>query len=232
MKLNRRIVMLWFSASASLSLLPTPASGQQERMCTFTECALRIENGRLLQGQQATRVGRVGVFYRDLRVLEVGPDSAQLYAGAYGRDVTRGFWLTLGGAVLLAAGPPLGPSGADRISSGAQASLAVGGAGLVIWGGLKARAAERMLARSVWFYNEAAARGDQLPQLSDIPELQPPHYGHAGAVVGSILGLAAGLGVTSRHPVSEIGQALLETGALTFAGGFFGWRLGSGIRRE
>src|SRR5262245_48201915 len=69
----------------------------QETRCSFQECGLRVEKQRLLQGARGKEVGRLGVFFDDLRVLEIGADSAARYAIEYKRDNRSGNLLTLTG---------------------------------------------------------------------------------------------------------------------------------------
>ena len=144
-----------------LGTLPSLAA-QERTPCSFDACALRIEDGRLVEGRDGRSVGRVRIFRSDLGVLEAGPDSAAWYAAAYRSNVKKGFFLGMGGSLLLGAGLAF----VEHTSGNRQlVSIGVGatGFGLQVLGQRRYRTAGTAIARSVWFYNEGIAEGTYRP---------------------------------------------------------------------
>jgi hypothetical protein len=200
----------------------------EETRCSYQECGLRIENQRLLQGARGEEVGRLGVFYNDLRVLEIGTDSAGRYAIEYKRDNKAALLWSLTGLALVGAGNLLLQINDDK-HSWTPVYLTASGAAFTIVGGNKLRNARNALARSVWWYNAPLQTGDYLPRPGQLPPLNPPHFGTGGAILGGLAGVGVGLAMSADQ--SEIPEGLTETAAYTVTGVFAGWLVGRAIKR-
>ena len=205
-------------------------SAQDLSPCSYELCALRIEGNRILEGRGGTPVGKVGTFYGDLRILEAGPDSAAAAAHAFRQNARQAFWFRLGGSALVLASVVWGPSGFESLGDAAAFGLYAGGLGLTFHAGSRAREAGAQLARSIWHYNERAAKGMAHPNPQDLA-LRPSHYGHMGAVLGSLAGLGIGLAATSDLSWEEATTAFLVTGSFGIGGGALGWLIGRGEER-
>lgn len=199
--------------------------GAKERAaCSFERCALRIEGGDIVEGRAGDRVGKARTFFGDLRILEAGPDPAAHAAAMFRRDAQAGFWLGTTGMVLMST--VLTRRGSDALGGPASVGLSIGGLTMALVGANRARAARHALTRAVWHYNLGAAEGMPRPDVQAIPR-GPSHPGRRGAVIGGLVGVALGLGLTSDIPWAEAPKGILATAGVGLAGGALGWTIGA-----
>jgi hypothetical protein len=173
--------------NAPLQPAVAPDSG-----CTYQECALRIERGRLLQGTRGDRVGRRGVFSNDLRILELGPDSAAHYARKYKSDTRSGILLVVASLGLATAGFVVATTdilNTDLDDDRVAPALGLLGAslGTSFWGSRKMINAHVALSRSVWWYNaEMISAERRTPEFGGLSRLEPAQHFAVGTTPGSL----------------------------------------------
>lgn len=145
-----------------------PAPGPQ---CTYMDCALRFEGGRLVRGAAGETVARPG-FFRPVRLVpHVTGDSALAFAASHDRASTRAAWLSNGGTLAMLAGfaiAMIGDRGCEPFQSGTCRdgdALHITAGVLVIGGAVAnfasipfARRAWRLQDRAVWWNNARYAR--------------------------------------------------------------------------
>jgi hypothetical protein len=130
--------------------------------CSYAECALRVEPGRLffgspelLRGAAGQRVARFGVRGPDLQRIVAGSDSAVAHARTFRPHQRRAGLAALVGSLAGAAAVVVGINDGN---DGAVLALSVGAAALGAYAGYEARLAARELSRSLWWYNGALPR--------------------------------------------------------------------------
>lgn len=150
------VIAFLLMASAGAAAAQTP--------CTYDACALRIQQKffsgiTLVQGQNARRVARVGLFAPRVDVLAAASDSAKAHYLSFRMHQNRGGRLLLVGAV--AAGFAVGLASDHtyyREHEGLIWSLAGVGFVFSIWGGANQVSASDHLQQAMWFYNRDLPR--------------------------------------------------------------------------
>lgn len=129
--------------------------------CTYRTCAVRVEPvflGRALKvGATGDSSSKLGGWGGGVGVLLAGPDSAAKYANVYVSATRRATTFGLIAAVSFAIVHARTDFSRNE-PRGADAALALGGAGFAIATIPFAIRAQRSLSRSVWWYNEALPR--------------------------------------------------------------------------
>lgn len=221
-------------------LVPLPGAAQEPAprpdVCTYAACALRVQGNDILAGTEGRKVTSFG-FLDAPRLVPwaATSDSAAHYLAIVEDDYVPGRVFSLTGVVLTWAG--ITAAGAWEGSDKAWVGLAVSvlGLGGVVHGDARQRRARRALHSAIWWYNGSLAT-DQIPgsvpRDEIAPFLRPPgDRRRGGLVVGSIVGLGAGLAVSSRHQSEEVAAGLSETLAIGALGGFLGWTIGRNLER-
>jgi len=156
----RRIAVATALGAAALVHAPGPLHAQAaSEPCPYRECALRLEprglGAALVRGAEGEVVGRLGFMgvRPDLRLLVSRSDSAVAYAERYQILAPRGAALAGLGSLLLVA-----PALREDLGDGWVIGATLGGAVSSIAGALLLSRAQRALARSVWWHNEALVR--------------------------------------------------------------------------
>jgi len=227
---------------AAVTSVPLPGWAQDTTTtaasCTYASCALRMSGTSILAGTDGRKVGSFGF----LSAPRLGPwigvsDSASYHFQVVEDNFVSGQVMSLSGLVLSTLGivATSGWEGSDRGWIGIGVTAV--GLGLEIWGGRKTRRAYDAMQSAIWWYNGSLS-GDPIPSDAGggrgpiVPfGATPEHRGRAGVVLGSALGLAAGLAISSRHPASETAQGLGETLVVGALGGLVGWRIGVHLPR-
>jgi hypothetical protein len=154
---------------SSLALVGAPLLAQDAAsastsaaLCSYDVCALRVEEGRILQGRQGQEVGRLRWLNATPLLPLVGTsDSARFYATDFDRRYARGSrWAALGavsGGVVVAymMDSNYGAGSDTRWSRGDWALLAglVLSIGASAYGQHQLERARRGLARAIWWHN-------------------------------------------------------------------------------
>jgi hypothetical protein len=157
-----RVAALLF-ALLSAALPPTADSqalAPTAKVCTYDECALRLEGPRLLRGVQGVPVGRLTLWSGPrLTDLVSTNDSARMYAQRFDANYSRGSRLAFVGGLFLAA------VGVDHVrgSQGTmrrehQLELGVAGVALALVGGIKLSRANQALSRAMFWHNRDLPR--------------------------------------------------------------------------
>jgi hypothetical protein len=145
---------LSFAVSRALAAQATPDSH-----CTYHTCALRYERGfirrQIVRGANGEVVGSVSG-KKGIAPLLAGSDSARTYAMKYEKNRDRAGALSF--ASLVALGVAYYRSRHSSTSSNTDAALAITGGTLAIISIPVGLAADRDLARSVWWYNASLPR--------------------------------------------------------------------------
>ncbi len=124
--------------------------------CPYDRCALRYEVPWIVEGQAATRVGRVGFLSSPHLAERVSrQDSALAYALRFERRNTAGQALSAVGLVLGAGAFAWGLSGG---SDTGPTVLGVGAFAFGFAGGVVLSASHRDMARAIWWYNRDLPR--------------------------------------------------------------------------
>jgi hypothetical protein len=134
----------------------------QGSACTYDSCALRVRTRlfsgvSIVQGHEARRVAKVGMFAPRVDVLAGGSDSVRNHYQAFRSHQNTGGVLTLVGVV--AAGVAGGLAGRDY-EANKTAVWSLLGVSLVfsLWGGAHVAAGNDQLQQSIWFYNRDLPR--------------------------------------------------------------------------
>ena len=166
---QRRMHRLLTMVVSSLTLTGTSLLAQDSApasaspvVCSYDVCALRLEEGRILQGRQGAEVGRLRWLNATPLLPLVGPsDSARFYAAEFDRRYARGSrWAALGSVssgvvVAYMIDSNYGTASNTSWSRGDWALL--GGLVLSIGAGTygqhQLERARRGLARAIWWHN-------------------------------------------------------------------------------
>jgi hypothetical protein len=156
----RRIAVAIALGVAALVHGPDPLRAQSPtEPCPYRQCALRLEprglGTALVRGVEGEVVGRLGFMgvRPELRILVSRSDSAVAHAERYQRLAPRGAVLAGIGSLLLVA-----PALREDLGDGAVIAATLGGAASTIAGTILLSRAQRALARSIWWHNEALTR--------------------------------------------------------------------------
>lgn len=205
--------------------------------CTWAACALRMQGGAILAGEEGVRITSFG--FLDAPTLtpwmEVS-DSAAHYARIVEANYVRGQVLTLSGSVVFLAGVTmlaLDEGDGDVDLSWAGIGTAVVGALLAHRGRTHLRRSSRAAESAIWWYNRSLAEdpGVRVPETRVRMELQtiPEDRRNEGTFLGILGGAAVGLSTSARH--DEFATGLGETLAFTGLGALLGRQIGKQIRR-
>lgn len=142
-----------------LSVVSAHAQGSA---CTYDTCALRVRTRFLsgltiVQGHDARRVAKVGLFAPHVDLLARGSDSVRFHYQALRKHQNTGGGLTL--VSLLAAGVSGGLAGRNY-EANKTAVWSLLGVSLVfsVWGGAHLASGRDHLEQSIWFYNRDLPR--------------------------------------------------------------------------
>jgi hypothetical protein len=132
------------------------------------------------------------VFFSDLRILELGPDSAAHYARNYRSDNRSGILLFVTSFGLATAGYVVGMN--DILSTDNNDDRIVPALGLLaaamgtsFWGSRKMVNAQIALSRSVWWYNAGMIGAERPgPGLHQQSALESAHYTVGGAALSGV----------------------------------------------
>lgn len=201
--------------------------------CTYATCALRMSGRSILAGAEGRKVGSFGFLSApQLRPWVATSDSASHYLRIVEENYVTGGVLTFSGVILSALGiiAAGGWEGSDKEWIGVGA--AVTGLSLSIIGGGRTSRARDAMQSAIWWYNgdlvdSAGPDGERIVPFVAAPQ----HRGRAGVVIGSVVGLAAGMAVSSRDSSTETAEGLATTLLVGGAGGLIGWRVGLGLSR-
>jgi len=134
----------------------------QSPACTYDTCALRLRTRffsgvSIVQGREARRVGKVGLFASRVDVLAGGSDSVRFHYQAFRSHQNTGGILTLVGLTGAAVASGLAERDYEANKTAIWSLL---GVGLVfsIWGGAHLAAGNDHLQQSIWFYNRDLPR--------------------------------------------------------------------------
>lgn len=136
----------------------------QSPACTYDTCALRVRHQffggvSLVQGRDARRVARLGLFAPRVDALASASDSAKAHYLAFRKHQNRGAPLILIGAV--AAGVAVGLAYDEaryRDNKGLFWGMIGVGFTFSVWGGANVVKANDQLQQSIWFYNRDLPR--------------------------------------------------------------------------
>jgi len=229
------LLMLVVSGVATVS---AQANGGEGTQCTYATCALRVDGSWVVSGSEGRRIGELGFLsIPTLRPWIEVSDSASYYYRVVEDHYVSGQVAGMAGLLLWTAGyvGARGWAGTDKewIALG----VGLGGLGLTIHGARKMNRSRDAIQSTIWWYNGTLADGSTSTLESaygppTIPPVAVPQYhGDTGAVVGSLIGIAAGLAISSRHTQDQLAQGLGETVAIGAVGGFIGWDLGRNVQR-
>jgi hypothetical protein len=144
--------------------LAAGSAGGQAPACTFDSCALRLRHTffggvTLVQGHEARRVGRLGLFAPRVEALAAASDSAQRHYQAFRSHRNTGGALLLVGAVAAGAAAGLAYD-RSHYEKNKTAFWSLFGVGLTfsIWGGVHVTKSNDHLQQSIWFYNRDLPR--------------------------------------------------------------------------
>jgi len=146
-----------------LGLTAAPARAQTAA-CTYDSCALRLRQQffggvSLVQGQDARRVARLGLFAPHVDALASASDSAKAHYLAFRTHQNRGGALLLVGAVAAGVVGALAYDEAHyRDNKGLVWGLAAVSLTFTIWGGANQMKASDQLQQAIWFYNRDLPR--------------------------------------------------------------------------
>jgi hypothetical protein len=132
--------------------------------CTYDTCALRLRNRfwsgiSLVQGGDARRVARLGLFAPRIDLLASANDSAKTHYLAFRTRQNRGGALLLVGAVFAgAAGGLLREQATYDDHKTLFWSLLSVGFVFSVWGGANHVSASDHLQQSIWYYNRDLGR--------------------------------------------------------------------------
>lgn len=155
--MTRPVIVLLLGLAAGSARAQTPT-------CTYDTCALRLREtffggSSVVQGLQARRVARLGIFAPHVDVLASANDSAKAHYLAFRTQQNRGAGLLLVG--LVSAGV-VGALAYDEQHFQDNKGLVIGSAVVsvtfTIWGGAKQISARNHLQQSIWFYNRDLPR--------------------------------------------------------------------------
>jgi len=140
-----------------LASLTVSGVGAQQATCSYDDCALRVKRAfwgpRLVQGLDEEKVAGFAFLAPPLTDLLQRSDSAVRYYSLFRARHNRGFWLTLGGALLF--GGSLLAYEIDRDLEGVSIGLAIGGTTAWIAGLVNIGRAQEPLSKTVWWYNRS-----------------------------------------------------------------------------
>ena len=134
----------------------------QGSACTYDSCALRLRTRffsgvSIVQGHEARRVGKLGLFATRVDVLAGGSDSVRFHYQAFRSHQNSGGALTLIGAVV--GGVAVGLAEHDYEGQKTAVWSLVGVSFVFsLWGGAHVASARDHLEQSVWFYNRDLPR--------------------------------------------------------------------------
>lgn len=149
---------------AILLLIGAGSAQAQAPGCTYDTCALRVRSRfwsgiRVVQGHDARRVARLGLFAPHIDLLASGSDSTKAHYLAFRSKQNTGGGLLLVGAVFAGV---VGGLAYDRAHYDDHKGLAIGFAvaslTFTLWGGSKQISASDHLQQAIWFYNRDLPR--------------------------------------------------------------------------
>jgi hypothetical protein len=151
-----------FALLGALHGAAAPGVGAQPpARCTYDECSLRLEHGRLLRGRPPGEpVARVGVWTAPrLGPLVAGSDSAMAHAAVFDRHYNVGrrlYQVGVIGATSFALGSIQYHDSWRRGARPAEWALLGAGAafaGVMVYGGERMKRGSQAFARALWWYN-------------------------------------------------------------------------------
>jgi hypothetical protein len=149
---------------AVLLLLAAGSAQAQAPACTYDTCALRLRNRfwtgiSLVQGGDARRVARLGLFAPHIDLLASANDSAKTHYLAFRTRQNRGGALLLVSAVFAgAAGGLLREQATYDDHKTLFWSLLSVGFVFSVWGGADQVSARDQLQQAIWYYNRGLPR--------------------------------------------------------------------------
>jgi len=149
---------------AVLLLLVAGSAQAQAPGCTYETCALRLRSRfwsgvSVVQGHDARRVARLGLFAPHIDLLASGSDSTKTHYLAFRAKQNTGGALQLVGAVLAGAVGGLAyDAGHYNDHKGLVWGLGIASITFSIWGGAKQVSASDHLQQAIWFYNRDLPR--------------------------------------------------------------------------
>jgi hypothetical protein len=149
---------------AALLLVAAGSAQAQAPGCTYDTCALRVRSRfwsgiSLVQGQDARRVARLGLFAPRIDILASGSDSTKKHYLAFRAKQNTGGALLLVGAVFAGVVGGLAYDEAHyNDHRGLVVGFAVASLTFTIWGGSKQVSASDHLQQAMWFYNRDLGR--------------------------------------------------------------------------
>lgn len=189
-----------------LGAVPVRAQTPTGPDCTYDNCALRLEEGKLRRGVAGEQVGKLGWLGGGTDVLLAGPDSAAHYARLFSRT-QRGTWLS---AIVAAVGlTAIRLVAWDDASDGVLWASAAG-MPLTFYAldavSTRERVAERSAHRAVWWYNRQFTDMDAPPAVP-MPPLWPRRHQPAPLILGGGgLGAAIGYAADGKPEGALIGS--------------------------
>jgi len=149
---------------AALLLLAAGSAQAQAPGCTYDTCALRLRSRfwsgiSVVQGRDARRVARLGLFAPHIDLLATGSDSTKAHYLAFRAKQNSGGALLLVGAVFAGV---VGGLAYDQAHYNDHKGLVLGfglaSITFTIWGGAKQVSASDHLHQAIWFYNRDLGR--------------------------------------------------------------------------
>lgn len=220
----------------AITAVARPAAAQTTRAgdgCTFERCGLRVQGSSVYRGLEGERVGRMGLFYADLRFLQAAPDSAGILARrAVSRHERSGLLRHLAQFSFMPTyAMSLARIGDDDVPAHGWTALGLAVAGLLLdhIADRRGEGAATAMSRSVWWYNHDVAAGRIGDARPDLPPLDPDHFGRAGLGWGYAIGITAGTILASE---SDQDEPVVELIAVPAASAVVGWLVGRVIPRR
>jgi hypothetical protein len=141
---------VFIALGLAVAWLPTSLPAQQS--CTYDQCALRLEQNRIVAGAEGRRIGSLGFLTStDLTTTFAISDSAAFHYDVFRDNYVSGtVWSMLSGGALgvaLLGGFDM----SNTMQLGLIATSIVAGA----IGGHKTRRAQSGLSRAMWWHNRA-----------------------------------------------------------------------------
>jgi hypothetical protein len=155
--MNRPLLAVLLLFAAAPAQAQTPG-------CTYDTCALRLRKRfwsgvSLVQGGDARRVTRLGLFAPHIDLLASGSDSTKAHYLMFRSKQNTGGALLLVGAVFAGVVGGLAYDEAHyNDNKGLVLGFGVASIVFSIWGGSKQVSATDHLAQAIWFYNRDLSR--------------------------------------------------------------------------
>lgn len=134
----------------------------QGSACTYDTCALRLRTRyfsglTIVQGHDARRVGKVGLFAPHVDLLARGSDSVRAHYQAFRSHQSTGGALTLVGVAAAVVAGSLAGRNFDDHKTAVWSLLGVSFV-FSVWGGAHVASGRDHLEQSIWFYNRDLPR--------------------------------------------------------------------------